>query len=115
MMLILVIGPPLEEKYGSRPLLWAIVVTALVSGLVHWLFFPGTALLGASGIVFMMIVMSSLAGMKDGCIPLTLILVLALYIGGEVVKGVTLKDNVSQLTHVVGGLCGAFLGVNLRR
>ena len=115
MMLILVIGPPLEEKYGSRPLLWAIAVTALVAGLVHWLFFPGTALLGASGIVFMMIVMSSLAGMKDGCIPLTLILVLALYIGGEIVQGVTLKDNVSQLTHVVGGLCGAFLGVNLRR
>ncbi len=115
MMLILVVGPPLEEKYGSRPLLWAIAVTALVSGLVHWLFFPGTALLGASGIVFMMIVMSSLAGMKDGAIPITLILVLILYIGGEVVKGVTLSDNVSQLTHVIGGLCGAFLGMSLRR
>ncbi|MBR5342508.1 MAG: rhomboid family intramembrane serine protease [Oscillospiraceae bacterium] len=115
MMLILVVGPPLEEKYGSRPLLWAIAVTALVSGLVHWLFFPGTALLGASGIVFMMIVMSSLAGMKDGAIPVTLILVLILYIGGEVVKGVTLSDNVSQLTHVIGGLCGAFLGMGLRK
>ena len=115
MMLILVIGPPLEEKHGSRPLIWAIAVTALASGLVHWLFFPGTALLGASGIVFMMIVMSSLAGMKDGCIPLTLVLVLALYIGGELVQGVTLKDNISQLTHVIGGLCGAVLGVNLRR
>ena len=115
MMLILVVGPPLEEKYGSRPLLWAIAVTALVSGLVHWLFFPGAALLGASGIVFMMIVMSSLAGMKDGAIPITLILVLILYIGGEVVKGVTLSDNVSQLTHVIGGLCGAFLGISLRK
>lgn len=115
MMLILVVGPPLEEKYGSRPLLWAIAVTALVSGLVHWLFFPGTALLGASGIVFMMIVMSSLAGMKDGAIPVTLILVLILYVGGEVVKGVTLSDNVSQLTHVIGGLCGAFLGMGLRK
>ena len=115
MMLILVVGPPLEEKYGSRPLLWAIAVTALVSGLVHWLFFPGAALLGASGIVFMMIVMSSLAGMKDGAIPITLILVLILYVGGEVVKGVTLSDNVSQLTHVIGGLCGAFLGMSLRK
>ena len=115
MMLILVVGPPLEEKYGSRPLLWAIAVTALVSGLVHWLFFPGAALLGASGIVFMMIVMSSLAGMKDGAIPITLILVLLLYVGGEVVKGVTLSDNVSQLTHVIGGLCGAFLGISLRK
>ncbi len=114
-MLILVVGPPLEEKYGSRPLLWAIAVTALVSGLVHWLFFPGTALLGASGIVFMMIVMSSLAGMREGEIPITLILVLILYIGGEIVSGVTLRDNVSQLTHVIGGLCGAFLGISLRK
>ena len=115
MMLILVVGPPLEEKYGGRALLWAIAVTALVSGLVHWLFFPGAALLGASGIVFMMIVMSSLAGMKDGAIPLTLILVLMLYLGGEIVKGITLSDNVSQLTHVIGGLCGAFLGIVLRK
>jgi membrane associated rhomboid family serine protease len=115
MMLILVVGPPLEEKYGSRPLLWAIVVTALVSGLVHWLFFPGTALMGASGIVFMMIVMSSLSGMREGCIPLTLVLVLALYLGGEIVDGITLSDNVSQLTHILGGVCGAFLGMGLRR
>ena len=114
MMLILVVGPPLEEKYGSRPLLWAIAVTALVSGLVHWLFFPGTALLGASGIVFMMIVMSSLAGMREGEIPITLILVLILYIGKEVVDGVVLSDNISQLTHVIGGICGAVLGMNMR-
>ena len=115
LMMILVVGPPLEEKYGSRPLLWAIVVTALVSGMVHWLFFPGTALMGASGIVFMMIAMSSLSGMRDGCIPLTLILVLALYLGGEIVDGITLADNVSQLTHIIGGVCGAFLGISMRR
>lgn len=115
MMLMLVIGPPMEEKYGGRSLLWAIAVTALVSGVVHWLFFPGVRLLGASGIVFMLIVMSSLSGMKDGCIPLTLVLVLVLYIGGEVVGGLTLSDNVSQLTHVIGGLCGAFLGLSLRK
>ena len=115
LMMILVVGPPLEEKYGSRPLFWAIFLTALVSGMVHWLFFPGTALMGASGIVFMMIAMSSLSGMRDGCIPLTLILVLVLYIGGEVVRGVTLSDNVSQLTHIIGGVCGAFLGLSMRR
>ena len=115
MMMILVVGPPLEERYGSRSLFWAVFLTALISGMVHWLFFPGTALMGASGIVFMMIVMSSLSGMHEGRIPLTLILVLALYIGGEIVSGVTLSDNVSQLTHIVGGLCGAFLGLSMRR
>ena len=115
MMMILVVGPTLEEKYGSRSLFWAIFLTALVSGLVQWLFFPGTALLGASGIVFMMIVMASLSGMKDGRIPITLILVLVLYLGGELVDGVVLSDNVSQLTHIIGGICGAFLGLSMRR
>ena len=114
MMMILVVGPSLEEKYGSRNLLNAIVITALVSGIIHWAFFPGSALLGASGIVFMMIVMASLAGMRDGCIPITLILVLILYLGGEVVDGIMLSDNVSQLTHIVGGICGAFLGLRKR-
>ncbi len=113
-MVMLVAGPALEERYGSRNMFWAIFVTAFVTGMIQWLFFPGTALLGASGIVFMMIVMMSLSGMNSGCIPITLILVLVLYIGGEIIDGFTLKDNVSQLTHVVGGLCGACLGITMR-
>ncbi len=115
MLLLLVLGPTLEEKYGSRSLLISIVVTAFVSGLVQFIFFPDTALLGASGIVFMMIVMSSLAGMKGNGIPMTLIFVAVFYIGGEIVDALTVKDNVSQLTHIVGGICGAVLGYVLSR
>ena len=115
MLLLLLVGPGLEEKYGSRPLFWAIFLTALISGMVHFLFFPNTALLGASGIVFMMIVMSSLSGMKNGSIPITLILVLVLYVGGEIVNGFVLQDNISQLTHIVGGVCGALLGISMRK
>ena len=115
MTLLLVIGPPLEEKYGSRRLLGCILFTALASGLVQFIFFPGTALLGASGIVFMMIVLSSLAGMREGTIPLTLILVVLIYLGGEIVDAVTVRDNVSQLTHIVGGLCGAGLGFSMKK
>ena len=62
MLLFLVIGPPMEEKYGSLPLLKAIVLTAFVSGLLQCILFPGVALLGASGIVFMLIMLSSLSG-----------------------------------------------------
>ena len=115
MTLLLVIGPPMEEKYGSGRLLGCILFTALVSGLVQFIFFPGTALLGASGIVFMMIVLSSLAGMREGTIPLTLILVVLIYLGGEIVDAVTVRDNVSQLTHIVGGLCGAGLGFSMKK
>ena len=114
-MLLLVIGPPLEEKYGSRRLLVCIALTAFVSGLVQFVLFPGTALLGASGIVFMMIVLSSLAGMGERAIPLTLILVVVFYLGGEVVTAATAQDSISQLTHIVGGLCGAILGFAMGR
>ncbi len=115
MMMILVIGPPLEERYGSKRLLWVILMTAFVSGLIHWFFFPNSALMGASGIVFMMIVLSSLSGMQNGCIPITLILVLVLYIGGEILDGILFRDQISQLTHIIGGICGAVFGFNLRK
>ena len=115
MMLLLVVGPPMEEKYGSKKLLFCILTTALISGLVQFILFPGSALLGASGIVFMMIVLSSLSGMKDGAIPLTLILVVILYLGGEVADAILLRDSVSQLTHIVGGACGASLGFSMNK
>ena len=111
--LLLVIGPPLEERYGSRRLFWCIAITALVSGLIQFIFFPGTALLGASGIVFMLILLASLSGMTGG-IPLTFLLVAVLYLGDEVYTAVTQTDSVSQLTHIVGGVCGAVLGLAMR-
>lgn len=49
--MILVIGPLLEEKYGSADTLIVILVTAFVTGVIHFIFFPGVALMGASGIV----------------------------------------------------------------
>ena len=35
MLLLLVIGPPMEEKYGSIPLLRGILLTALISGILQ--------------------------------------------------------------------------------
>ena len=72
------------------------------------------ALLGASGVVFMMIVLSSFTEMKKGGIPITLILVVVFYLGGELVDGLKNTDNISQLTHIVGGVCGMVFGFTLR-
>ena len=115
MLLLLVIGPQLEERFGSSSLLLAIIGTALISGLVQFIFFTGTALLGASGIVFMMIIMSTFLVHKKGTLPLTMILVFILYIGGEIVKGVTQNDNISQLAHIIGGVCGGIFGYLITR
>ncbi|MGA1414209.1 MAG: rhomboid family intramembrane serine protease, partial [Candidatus Kapaibacteriota bacterium] len=51
--LILLIGPLLEEKYGSKTMLVMIAITALFTGIIA-IFFTNTGLLGASGIVFML-------------------------------------------------------------
>ena len=72
------------------------------------------ALLGASGVVFMMIVLSSFTEMKKGGIPVTLILVVIFYLGGEIMDGIRGSDSISQLTHIVGGVCGMFFGFTLR-
>ena len=115
MLLLLLVGPGLEEKYGSGTMVWMIALTALVTGLVHFIFFPNTVLLGASGVVFMMIVLSSFTEMGKEGIPITLILVVIFYLGGELLDGLTTSDNVSQLTHIVGGLCGLVFGFTIKR
>lgn len=112
---LLIVGPAVEEKYGSRNLLTAMAVTALVSGALHCILAPNSALLGASGIVFMLIFLASLSGMKQGRIPLTLILVAVFYLGQEVYDAIFLKDGISHLTHIVGGVCGTVLGFSMRK
>ncbi|PWM21578.1 MAG: rhomboid family intramembrane serine protease, partial [Oscillospiraceae bacterium] len=82
MMLLLLTGPMLEEKYGSRRLLLAMLCTAVTTGLLHLFLFPDYGVLGASGIVFAFILLSSITGSRSGQIPLTLIVVAVLYLGG---------------------------------
>lgn len=91
MLLFLVIAPPLEERYGSR------------------------TLLGASGIVFMLIMLSNLAGSRNGGIPITLILVGALYLSQQIYDILFVQDNVANFMHIVGGACGAVFGFAVRR
>ena len=107
-MLILLLGPILEERYGSVPLMAMILITALVTGIVNVSFFD-TYLVGASGIAFMMILLASTANIRQGEIPLTFIAVAVVYLGGEIVKAFE-DDRVSQMAHVVGGVVGAAFG-----
>ena len=109
-LLLLILGPILENKYGSKNLLEMIAITAFVTSLVYMIFFRGSGLCGASGIVFMFIILASTVNFKKQVIPLSFILVFLLYIGGEVVDAVTINDNVAQLAHVIGGVCGAAFG-----
>lgn len=105
---ILLVGPIVEEKYGSKQTLWMILITALITGLLN-VFFFNTGLLGASGIVFMLILLVSFTNSNQGEIPLTFVLVAILFIGKEVIQSLA-SDQVSQFAHIIGGVCGSFFG-----
>jgi len=107
-MLILLIGPILEERHGSMTLLFMILVTALITGLATLVFSSGPVM-GASGVVFMMILLASLANVRGGQIPLTFLVVALIYMGGEIAHSFR-NDGISHMAHLVGGAVGAAFG-----
>ena len=115
MSYILLLGPMLEEKYGARRLLGVIALTALITGLVNFFFFPHVAICGASGVVFAFILMTSFTSFKKGEIPITFILVAIVYLGQQVYDGLFVKDNISNMAHIVGGIVGAVSGYMMRK
>lgn len=110
---ILLLGPIVEEKYGGGSLMWMILVTAVATALAHNFIVPGNvALLGASGIVFMLIILVSFTNVHRGQIPVTFILVAILFIGKELLA-MQEQDNISQLAHIIGGVCGGIFGFTI--
>jgi membrane associated rhomboid family serine protease len=65
--------------------------------------------MGASGIVFMFIILSSLTNFRSGDIPLTFILVILLFLTREILEAFG-NDNISQFAHVLGGITGSVFG-----
>ena len=110
MVYVLLLGPLLEEKYGSELLLWVIGITALITGLINYVFFWNVALCGASGVCFAFILLASFTGFKEGEIPLTFILVAVFFIGQQFFDSFTVKQNISYMAHIIGGITGGIIG-----
>jgi len=110
MMLILLLGPAIEERFGSFRTVLIIIVVALLTGVIHFFLFPSSGLLGASGIAFAFIILTAAYNIRDKELPLTFILVTLLYLGEQIYEIIFVSDNVSQLTHILAGLVGLFFG-----
>lgn len=110
---ILLLGPMLEEKYGAKEMIEVAAITAFITGVINYIFFPHVALCGASGVVFAFILLASFTSFKNREIPITFILVALIYIGQQIYQGIFMKDNISQMAHIVGGIVGAIGGFML--
>lgn len=115
MVYILLLGPMLEEKYGGKRIAQVIIITALTTGIVNYILFWNVALCGASGICFAFIILSSFTEFKSGQIPLTVIIVVFVFIGQQIYEGVIFEDSVSNTSHIIGGIIGAIVGYLLNK
>ena len=112
---LLLLGPMLEEKHGSKELIEVIGITAVITGIVNYIFFWNVGLCGASGVVFAFIILASFTGFKEGEIPLTFILVAAIFIGQQLYEGIAVQNDISNMAHIVGGIVGAVIGYWLNK
>ena len=89
---MLLIGPMIEEKYGTINLLIMMLITAGITGIINTIISRKT-ILGASGNVFMLIMLSSMVNLEAGKIPLTLVLIFFFYIA-SVKYDITITSNI---------------------
>lgn len=111
MMLFLLLSPGLEQKQGGLEYLFCLIVTAAIIGIGHLAIgHANTALIGASGWVFMMILLSTFTTGEIGTIAIPTIIVAGLY-GWREIRAAMTPNQVSQFAHLLGGACGLLFGL----
>jgi rhomboid protease GluP len=107
---LLIVGPACEAAYGSDAMFKFVLIEAVCSTLVTMVSAPRRGVLGASGIVFMTILLASLTKKRPNTVPLTMIIVAPLKLWGEL-SNTGANDGVSHLGHLSGGLLGIMFGL----
>jgi membrane associated rhomboid family serine protease len=109
-VVILLTGPLLEDRFGSLRMLAVLVTASVMGGLAQCILNPRVALIGT---VFCLIMLTAMLAGRSGTIPLTVLLVAALYLGRELV-GLFANDGISQTAHILGAALGMILGLVMR-
>lgn len=111
LIFIMLLGPAIEERYGSVVIAIMMAVSALFSGVLNACFCK-TSLRGASCIIFMLIFLNSFMSLSKKKIPLSFIFVVVLYVIREVFEKTAggvggAGGAVAILICIAGGLCGS--------
>jgi len=105
MIFVLLMGPTMEERYGTVVIAIMMFVSALFAGVLNSCFCR-YQLTGCEAIVFMMILLNSFLSLSKKKIPLSFVMIFILFI---------LKDNLERnangsigiIINIAGGLCGS--------
>jgi GlpG protein len=108
---LLLVGPAAEASFGHRVIVQVIVTVAISSAMTHLIVGRyNSRQLGATGVVFAMILLNSLVSAKSGKIPVSFVLTSVLWLGDEAWKLFFSNDGISHSAHLTGGLIGTLYG-----
>lgn len=110
MLMLLLVGPMLEDEYGHRLIAVMIPVTAVIIGVLNYICFPDTALCGASGVVFAFVLFAAVTNIVNRKVPI-LYIVLAALLFGKMFMDDFRTVGISWMAHLVGGLIGGAAGL----
>ena len=103
LILVMLLGPAMEERYGSVIIGIMIFVSALFSGVLNACF-CSESLVGAVPVVCMMIFLNSFMSFSKKTFPLSFAAVIVLFVFLEVFSG---AGAVRIIICIAGGLCGS--------
>ena len=106
--LLILVGMQTEQHYGSLRVFALAIFTALAISIIQF-FFVGVALIGASGVIFLLIALSFFADYDDERIPVESIFLGIYFVGREAIRSFS-GDEVSQLAHLIGLVIGIVYG-----
>lgn len=111
MSILIITAPMLEMYYGVDHLIRLVLLVTFVTGGYHLVFGrKDTGVCGASGVVFAFMVLSGITATPENTIPVTLIIVMVLHVGKELLS-VGKGDGVSHIGHILGGLVAMWYGL----
>jgi GlpG protein len=112
MALILLLAPALESRYGSLKFVGTMGALTFLVGISEslLLIFTQKTVIGASDLVFALILMTTFAQSRKGEIPIASILVAILW-GVHELGGLLTKDSIANSAHLVGAAWGFVWGL----
>ena len=113
LIFLLVLGPVLEERFHGKILLIVIIVSSVVSGILCFIFFPDTILMGSDAVVFAFVLLSPLKALKKKELPMTFILIIVIGLCFLIYSEMIVEGNTYQITNMVGGITGCMVGYRL--
>ncbi len=107
LILIMLLGPAMEERYGSAIIGIMIFVSALFSGVLNACFCP-ESLVGPLPLVSMMIFLNAFMSFSKKKFPLSFVAVIVFFVVLQILEGLGI---LKIIICIAGGLCGSLFAL----